>query len=93
MSLLTDILEALKGWNRWKQIEGAPEKIEALERRVTELESRLQRAPGEACPRCGALDYRTMESRPVADAAFAKLGAREHVKRCGACAFEDVVSR
>lgn len=67
----------------------APDQLDALTKRVQELESRLERAPGEACPSCGAYEYRVVESRePKGD--WAGTGVREHVMKCGECGFDDV---
>ncbi len=51
MISLNDILSALKLWPKWKRIEGAVEQVDALEKRVADLEGRLARCPGEGCPR------------------------------------------
>lgn len=54
-----DIVELLKRWDRWRRIDETPERIDALDRRIAELETKLQRAPGLACPSCGAWEFRT----------------------------------
>lgn len=87
--LLKDVLTAFGNWPRWMELGKAPERIEALEKRVAELEASLARAPGEACPRCGERAFRTVESRP-APRPFDRLGTREYVKRREKCGFEDV---
>lgn len=93
---VSDIKFGLKIWkylgiarDLWEQIKLAPEQIAALEKRVTELESRLKRAPGEACPRCGELEFRVERAAPSQDA-FAELGVREHFLKCKQCGFEDI---
>lgn len=63
-SLTGDILDVLKRWDRWRRIDETPERIDALEKRIAELEVKLQRAPGEACPKCGALEFRTESTLP-----------------------------
>jgi len=40
-------------------------KIEELEGRIGDLEARLERCPGDACPFCGALEYRVDSSAPA----------------------------
>ena len=85
MAVLSELTELLRRWDVWKRVEEAPERIEALEKRVAALELLLKRAPGEACPRCGALEYRVVEARPSVS-----YGVREHVYRCGDCGFQDV---
>ena len=82
-----DIVELLKRWDRWKRIDETPERIDALEKRIAELEARLKRAPGEACPKCGALEYRVEKSTPHPQ--FGEMGTRVHHMKCGACGFAD----
>lgn len=87
MSTLDNILSLLAKWDPWKRIQETPDRVDALERRVRELESKLRRAPGEACPSCGALEFRVAETK--ADPNFGVLGGRRHLMRCGECDFED----
>ena len=79
----------LHGWefferDIWEQLKVAPERIAALEKRVADLESKLARAPGEACPRCGALAMR-LEFSERSRSLYAKFGAREETWRCEEC--------
>jgi hypothetical protein len=80
-------------WYRWphlRRINEAPDRIDALEKRVAELENKLQRAPGEACPHCGALEYRV--DRTERDPGpLGALGARKRHMKCGACGFAEIV--
>lgn len=62
-------------------------KVAALERRVAVLEDKLRRAPGEACPRCGAWDYRVAESKPAARGA--RLGYVDRKMVCSECRFSE----
>jgi C4-type Zn-finger protein len=84
-----DIVELLKRWDRWRRIDETPERVDALEKRIAELESKLQRAPGQACPSCGALEFRVISSNPSAPP-FGQLGARDHTYKCQSCGFQDV---
>jgi hypothetical protein len=77
MAVLSEITDILKRWDVWKRVEEAPARIDALEKRIAELESRLQRAPGEACPACGELDFRVASVQPSADPLGSHLGARD----------------
>jgi predicted nucleic-acid-binding Zn-ribbon protein len=84
MTVLSEITELLRRWDVWKRVEEAPARIDALERRIAELESRPQRAPGKACPKCGALEFRT-ESTSPATGGFGALGVIDRHMKCGAC--------
>ena len=87
MGLLDNILTALDHWGEWKQIRATPSKIVELEKRISELESKLRRAPGEACPKCGALEFRIQRS----DTAQHPLHRthRTHYWKCKECGYED----
>ena len=63
MTVLSEVTELLRRWDVWKRVEAAPERIDELERRLVNLESKLKRAPGEACPKCGALEFRNCKDR------------------------------
>jgi hypothetical protein len=87
MAVLSELVEILKRWDVWKRVEEAPARIDELERRVTELERLLQRAPGEACPKCGALAYCVDRTEP--HRTFGHMGTRIHYMKCQDCGFED----
>lgn len=57
--------------------------ISELQNRVAELEKKLERCPGEACPHCGAHAYRINH---IADLGFSE---REFFAKCQDCGFED----
>jgi hypothetical protein len=82
-----NILSALREWRTWKRIEEAPDRIDSLERRIGELEGRLARAPGEACPKCGALEFRV--ERTERHPELGEVGCRIHHMKCGECGFAD----
>jgi hypothetical protein len=85
MSRLESILHVLEKWPRWEGIAEAPRRIDALEKRVAELERRL--APGESCPTCGAPEFRVLSSR-VALGVSGKAVTVQRL-RCSACGLED----
>ena len=87
MSTVESILKLLEKRPAWKRVMDAPERVDALEQRVADLENRLRRAPGEACPRCGALEWRVAESTPSRQ--FGDMGGVERTMRCGECEFEE----
>lgn len=87
MAVLGEIVEILKRWDVWKRVEAAPGRIDVLEKRVADLEQKLMRTPGQACPKCGALELRVEKSEPHPE--FGTMGARIHHLKCGACGFTD----
>jgi hypothetical protein len=84
---LKDLLPVLDLWPLWKKIKAAPEHLETLEKRVTELEKRLSRCPGEACPRCGELSYRTVSNQP--HPMMADVGVIQRKMKCEKCAYTE----
>lgn len=88
MAVTGDILAILDKIPIWKRVQAAPDRIDALDKRVAELEARLARAPGQACPSCGALEFRVTKSVP-SNGPFGELGAKDVTRTCAACAFAD----
>jgi len=88
MATLDNVLSILERWGEWKLIRATPSRLDELEGRVKELESRLKRAPGQACPSCGALEYRVISSSP-AKGGFGDLGAVDRVSKCQDCGFTE----
>ncbi len=84
MAVLGEIVELLKRWDVWKRVEECPDRVDQLEARLTALESRLSRAPGQACPACGALEFRT-EKTVKSTGPFGSLGAVDRHLKCGEC--------
>jgi ribosomal protein L37E len=89
MAFLDNVLSALDHWPEWKKLRATPAKVDELEQRIVALEARLQRAPGEACPSCGALAFRVEKSEP-SQTSFADLGARDYHWKCQECGYGDV---
>jgi len=87
MFSLNDLLAVLDHWPIWKKIKAAPEQLEALEKRVAELENRLSRRPGETCPSCGELSYRVVSSQP--HPMMGELGAIIRKMKCEKCQFTE----
>jgi len=78
MGMIDDIMKALDRWEVWRDLQQVPTKMEALERRIAELETKLGgKWPGDVCPYCGAQAFR-LERTDM-------LGKRETWK-CGECA-------
>lgn len=76
MATLDNILTLLDKWPRWKRINEIPEQMDELLQRIAALEERLERAPGEACPYCGALAMRMTSQR---------MNGQWEIWTCGEC--------
>ena len=87
MGPLEDILRLLERFPKWEAMTEAPNKIDVLERRIVKLERSLSRAPGEACPSCGAFDFRVASSKPHRQ--LGDLGAVVRTMECGECGFTE----
>jgi predicted RNA-binding Zn-ribbon protein involved in translation (DUF1610 family) len=88
MAVLSEITDILKRWDVWRRVEEAPARIDALEKRIAELEAKLQRAPGEACPACGELEFRVTGVQSASPLGIG-LGSRNYTFKCQKCGFED----
>jgi ribosomal protein L37E len=87
MFSLKDLLALLDHWPLWKRIKATPEQLEILEKRVSGLETRLSRCPGEACPRCGELSFRVTSSK--SHLTFSAADLIVHKMKCEKCGFEE----
>src|ERR1700730_15272278 len=83
---LSDLVTLMDRWGIWKEVRANADKVPALEQRIAALEERLQRAPGEACPKCGALEFRTEKTVPNTGHLGAVGGTLDRHLKCGACA-------
>lgn len=83
-----DLLALLDKIPIWRRVQEAPGRLDALEKRVAALEARLARAPGQACPSCGAAEFRVSATQPHPE--LGDFGAKNVTRTCGACSFEDV---
>lgn len=88
MAVTGDILAILDKIPIWKRVQETPDRVDALEKRIAELEAKLQKAPGLACPACGELSFRVTASGPT-KGGFGRLGARDITKTCQSCGFTD----
>lgn len=90
MGILEDVMKALERIPAWKRlISAVPAEMEALTQRVAAIEARLAAATDDVCPRCRAVAFALIESRPE-QGSFGALGVREYVWRCSSCRYEDV---
>ncbi|KQO94661.1 hypothetical protein [Methylobacterium sp. Leaf91] len=61
-----DLLDLLDRIPVWKRLGELPAKLDEANERIAALEKRLERMPGEGCPKCGALAMRLDKAgRPV----------------------------
>jgi hypothetical protein len=84
---VSDILKLLDQMPVWKTLKALPPRIEALERRVAELEGGRQlpgTSPGQPCPACGHHSLRRTSSK-TSTGPFGALGARDEIWTCGNC--------
>jgi len=90
MVVVGDIVELLKRWDRWRRIDETPERVDALEKRIAELEAKLQRAPGTACPKCGQLEFRTESTTPGGGPLRGLgMGIVDRNLKCGNCGYTE----
>jgi len=91
MALLDNVRAVLQQWPEWKAISATPARVDALEKRIAELEARLQRCPGEACPQCGMPAMRAEGSPYLTQTAVLRsAGARDQKWKCQECSYEEV---
>lgn len=64
MGILEDVMKALDRIPSWKRIQQLPSEVDALEKRIKDLEGRLKPATGNQCPSCRAMAYRLVKSTP-----------------------------
>lgn len=65
MGVVGDVIEALQKLPWWKRLGDVPDRLDALEKRVSELAAQLEPAPGERCQACGHLSLRLWDQRVV----------------------------
>lgn len=80
---LSDLVALMDRWGVWKEVRANAERVPNLEKRLAALEGRLERAPGEACPKCGALDFRTERTTPHDK--FGHMGVIDRHLKCASC--------
>jgi len=80
MGLLEDMLKALDRVEWWKELRGVPTRIDALEKKVAELEEKLGgKWPADVCKFCGERAVRLETTWPP------NKGLIEQEWRCQKC--------
>ena len=84
MAVIGEVTELLRRWDVWKRVEAAPDRLDALERRVAELEAKIASRPTpESCPICERGEMKVVDVQP--DPAFAFAGLQLRRMKCNAC--------
>lgn len=84
IAVIGEITELLRRWDVWKRVEAAPNRIDALERRVAELEAKIASRPaGAVCPKCHGGEFRV--TKVVPDPAFGVFGMQRRTMTCASC--------
>jgi uncharacterized protein with PIN domain len=83
-------IKVLKESPFWKRLTALPDKVDALERRIAEIENNLNRAPGEKCKYCGSYAVRK-ESEKV-DYIGGEHDLKTEIWRCQQCSKTEIKS-
>lgn len=82
MISVSDVLKLLDGIPIWKSLKALPEKIAALEKRVSELETKLAAPLADNCPKCGSDQFKVAWSR----------NENQRTYICGSCKYKETRS-
>lgn len=86
MGMLEDILKALDRFDEWKRMREAPGRVDELQKRIAELETKLSgKWPADVCRKCGERSMRLYHTAGPTD-----KGLLREEWNCGACDFYDV---
>lgn len=83
MGMLEDVMKALERLPIWKRLVGLPQEVEALQKRVAELERKLGPKPGAECPMCGERAMKVIATRPHPQ--FRVFGTKLDTPSCSSC--------
>ena len=79
-----DVVRLLEQIPIWKKLKVLPEKLAALEKRMSDLEAKVD-APGKKCPKCGKFSFSVESSTP--DKTFGEAGGNNVTYKCASCGF------
>ena len=83
MGAIEDLRNWLKEIPLWQELGKVPERVTAVEKRLAELEAKLQPAPGKRCDGCGHLSLRLESSRVVGSEAQKYTKLKWKCENCG----------
>lgn len=82
MSLVSDLLAALDRIPIWKRLQGVPEEVDSLKRRLADLEEKLgDKWPPDVCKFCGERATRLSDAYPPDDKGIVRQAWR--CEKCG----------
>ena len=82
MSIVGDVVDALRQVTEWNELQNLPKRIDALERKIQELEHRSKDNPSnERCEHCGSLKIKITGTRR-SEGRFGTLGLRDTGYTC-----------
>ena len=94
MTLLGDIMQVLESVKGWNEIQAAPARIDALERRMAQLESALKiRPPADLCPKCSTGTLKVVAEGPAPTHALRLAGIKRRALACSDPACGHAVDR
>lgn len=65
MGAIEDVRKWLADMPLWRELGKMPDRMAAIEARMTAMEERLKTRPGETCPKCGEHTMRLSQSSRV----------------------------
>ncbi len=80
MATLDNLIALLNRLPIWKKLKTLPERVDALERRVGELEAQVSGGVQDVCPKCKKRTFAVTRSEP--DPTFGELGATSRTYEC-----------
>jgi hypothetical protein len=83
MGMLEDVMKALERIPIWKRVSALPAEVEALKKRVADLEAKVAGGGADRCPICDTPGFRRTKSAP--DPVFKDMGVLQDTFECSAC--------
>ena len=87
MGILEDVMKAIERIPGWKRIAATPDELDALKKRVEELEAKLSPPSGEICPICRSPSLKVISSKPHPVFSFA--GKKVDTLQCSSCGHKE----